>query len=69
MARDAQKELQGVSVLVRGLSDEVVERVSKPGLSEHLQRSAAVPAVHVEDLCGAVFRQSAPQSDFELLEM
>ena len=44
----SQKELQGFAVRVRGVLREVVERVPKPCLPEHLERRASHPTIDVD---------------------
>ena len=45
---DSQVHLDGLAVLVRRVFIEVVERITKPGLPEHLQGHACHPAVDIQ---------------------
>ena len=55
---DSQEHLQRLSERVRRVSRKVVERVPQPCLSQHLQRRARHPPIHVEDTARTVRREA-----------
>ena len=61
-----QEHLQRIPVGVGPIIDEVIEGISKTGLSEHFKRGATIPAVHVNHVGRTVLRESIPDSGFEL---
>ena len=66
-AVDSQERLQRLAVVVRRVRYEVVKRVPKPGLSEHLERRARHPSVDVEHFCSPVAGESLPHRITQLI--